>query len=88
MSMPSPDPDRLLTTEEAAQLLNVDRRTILNWIKGDRIPYVKLPGGERRAQYRVPRLALLSMLGGNYDLAKQFRKEAAAAAEAAAPVAR
>jgi excisionase family DNA binding protein len=67
-----PGPDRLLTTQDAAQLLGVDRSTILRWIKDDLVPYVKLPAGKRRALYRIPRLALLSMIGGT-DLAFEYR---------------
>jgi excisionase family DNA binding protein len=60
---------QLLTPAEAAQLLSVSPRTITNWIHDDRIPYVTLPSGG----YRVPLHALLRSLGGNYDLAQDFR---------------
>jgi excisionase family DNA binding protein len=60
---------RLITTSEAAQLLNVSRRTVTNWIKEDLIPYVQLPGGD----YRIPLDALLRSLSGTYDLAAELR---------------
>lgn len=55
---------RLLTTREAAGLLNVSARTVTNWIRRDRVPYVRLPGGE----YRLPLDPLLDSLAGTYDL--------------------
>lgn len=43
----------LLTPQQAADLIQVDYRTILNWIHADRLPYVDLtPDGGRR-NYRV-----------------------------------
>jgi len=73
---------RLLTTNEAASLLNVSQRTILNWIKADTIPYVELPSAGKRAEYRIPQVALLRSLSGNYDLGAELRSldEAAEAA--------
>jgi hypothetical protein len=48
----------------------VNPRTVNNWIKQDRIPYLELPGGE----YRVPLAGLLSSLGGTFDLGKAIRE--------------
>lgn len=64
---------QLITTKEAAELLRVEPRTVLNWIKEDRIPYVELPGGGDRRTYRIPLGALLSSLSGTFDLAKEIR---------------
>lgn len=64
---------RLLTTAEAAALLNVTQRTVLNWIKNDTIPYIELPSrAEKRKEYRIPEMALLRSLAGNYDLAAEL----------------
>jgi excisionase family DNA binding protein len=60
---------QLLTPSEVAELLSVSTRTITNWINADRIPYVTLPGN----RHRVPLHALLSSLGGNYDLTQDLR---------------
>ena len=64
----------LITTKEAARLLSVSPRTVLNWIRDDAIPYVELPGGgDQRHEYRIPLHGLLRSLSGNYDLAAEFR---------------
>lgn len=55
---------RLVSTTEAANLLGVDRRTVVNWIKADRVRYVELPGGS----YRIPLSDLLAALGGTFDM--------------------
>lgn len=60
---------KLLSTTQAAGLLNVSRRTILNWIEADKIPYVRLPGGD----YRVPLTGLLDSLSGTYRLQEEIR---------------
>jgi excisionase family DNA binding protein len=60
---------KLLSTKQAAELLNVSKRTILNWIENDRIPYVKLPSGD----YRIPLAGLLSSLPGTYQLDEKIR---------------
>jgi excisionase family DNA binding protein len=60
---------KLLSTKQAAELLNVSRRTILNWIETDKIPYLKLPGGD----YRVPLAGLLASLSGTYRLDEEIR---------------
>ena len=40
---------RLVSTADAAKLLGVSQRTVVNWIKADRVRYVELrlqrPGG-------------------------------------------
>lgn len=69
-----PTTPQLLTTGEAATLLKVSSRTILNWIGADRIPYVKLPPNGGRSEYRIPLQGLLSSLSGTYDLAGELRK--------------
>jgi len=74
-----PTTPQLLTTGEAATLLQVSSRTILNWISADTIPYVKLPPNGGRNEYRIPLQGLLSSLSGNYDLAGELRKLDAAA---------
>jgi len=63
----------LLTTTEAAELLKVSRRTIVNWIGADLIPYVRLPGGD----YRIPLRPLLDSLSGSYNLADDIGRRAA-----------
>src|SRR6266498_29510 len=64
---------RLITTREAAELLHVSSRTILNWIEKDAIPYIELPASGTRHEYRIPVLALMQSLRGNYDLASDVR---------------
>jgi excisionase family DNA binding protein len=77
-----PTTPQLLTTAEAAELLKVSPRTILNWIGADTIPYVQLPSTGDRNEYRIPLQGLLSSLSGNYDLAGELRKlDAAASAD-------
>ena len=74
----SGDP-RFLTTKEAASLLRVSPRTVLNWIEQDAIPYVALPSaGGRRREYRIPRHGLLRSLAANYDLGQDFAASDAA----------
>lgn len=72
---------RLLTTTEAAEILNVAPRTILNWIANDSIPYLKLPSTGGRPQYRIPLQGLLSSLAGNYDLESDLKRADEAAKE-------
>lgn len=61
---------RLLSTEEVAELLHVSQRTVQNWTKQDKIPYLKLPGGE----LRIPLQGLLASISGTYDLATAMAK--------------
>jgi excisionase family DNA binding protein len=56
--------EQLLSTRQAAELLNVSPRTVTNWIRADKVPYVRLPGGE----YRLPLEGLLDSLTGTYDM--------------------
>jgi len=65
---------RLITTKEAAELLHVSSRTVLNWIESEAIPYVELPSSGARHEYRIPVLALMQSLRGNYDLASDIRE--------------
>jgi len=60
---------KLLSTTQAAELLNVSRRTILNWIEAEKVPYIKLPGGD----YRIPLAGLLASLSGTYRLDEEIR---------------
>jgi excisionase family DNA binding protein len=64
---------RLITTREAAELLHVSSRTVLNWIERDAIPYIELPSSGTRHEYRIPVLALMQSLRGNYDFASDVR---------------
>jgi len=72
MARTSDDPE-LLTMAQAAALLNVAVGTVRGWTDEDKVPYVRLPGGNR--DRRIPRKALLASLGGNYDLAGERAKQ-------------
>lgn len=63
---------RLVTVDEAATLLAVDKQTIYNWVDEEAIPYVELPARKRR-RIRIPLQGLLNTLGGNYDLAAELQ---------------
>jgi len=65
---------RLISIDEAAELLAVSSSTVRNWINDEAIPYVVLPGGTERRQYRIPLQGLLNTLSGNYDLAAELRR--------------
>ena len=65
---------RLITTREAADLLRVSPRTVLNWIETGSISYIELPSSGTRREYRIPVLALMQSLRGNYDLASHIRE--------------
>ena len=71
--MNAPSQQTLMTTKEAADLLRVSPRTVLNWIEDDLVPYVMLPSRGRH-EYRIPRRGLLRALSANYDLAEEFRE--------------
>ncbi len=60
---------KLLTTKQTAELLNVSTRTVLNWIDTDKVPYLRLPGGD----YRIPLSGLLASLSGTYQLDEELR---------------
>jgi excisionase family DNA binding protein len=65
--------NRLLTTGQAAELLQVSQRTVLNWIDADVVPYLVLPRvGNNRPSYRIPLHGLLNSLSGNFDLGTQL----------------
>ncbi len=72
---------RLITTQEAASLLRVTPRTIVNWIERGSIPYLELPSGGTRKEYRIPEVALLRSLAGNFDLEAELERLEAAASE-------
>ena len=55
---------QLLTTKEAADLVGVSSRTVMNWADAGKVPYLKLPGGE----YRIPLTGFLAAMEGTYDL--------------------
>jgi len=59
---------RLITPQEAADLLRVSPHTITNWINDGLVPYVELPANGKRKNYRLPLGALIQTLSGNYDL--------------------
>ncbi|HEV2756406.1 MAG TPA: helix-turn-helix domain-containing protein [Actinomycetota bacterium] len=63
---------RLITPAEASEILNVSRRTVLNWIAKGTVPYVELPTAGEKASYRIPLRGLLNSLSGNYDLAAEL----------------
>ncbi|HEX2084988.1 MAG TPA: helix-turn-helix domain-containing protein [Solirubrobacteraceae bacterium] len=63
---------RLITPAEASAILNVSRRTVLNWIARGSVPYVELPNAGEKPTYRIPLRGLLSSLSGNYDLAAEL----------------
>jgi excisionase family DNA binding protein len=70
---------QMLKPTEVASMLRVSLTTIHTWIKEDRIPYIKLPGGEERARYLIPLRGLVGSLSSNYDLAGNLDELAAAA---------
>ena len=40
----------LLRIHEVAERLSVHQKTVDRWLRGGRLPYVRLPGGERRVR--------------------------------------
>jgi excisionase family DNA binding protein len=78
MARTFPDPE-LLTVTQAAALLNVGVFTIRRWTEEDKVPYIRLPGGNH--DRRIPRAALLASLSGNYDLAGELAKKEAGSAD-------
>jgi excisionase family DNA binding protein len=65
---------RLLTTREAAELLNVNQRTVLKWIESGAVRYVELPSTGGRPTYRIPLSDLLSAVSGTFDLSAALRE--------------
>jgi excisionase family DNA binding protein len=65
---------RFITTRQAAELVGVEPRTILNWIRADKIPYIELPSSKpKRKDYRIPLRAFVDSLAGTYDMADELR---------------
>lgn len=56
--------EQLVKPSEAARRIGVHHNTILNWIRQDRIPYVRTPTG----QYLLPWSLVAQSLSGTYDL--------------------
>lgn len=46
--MLGPDNRPVVTIQQACRLAQVSRRTIYNWIKGDKVEYTRTPGGSIR----------------------------------------
>lgn len=63
---------QLIKTQDAANLLGVDVRTINKWIKEERIPFVELPRSGMRRNFRIPLQGLLNSLSGTYDLSAEI----------------
>jgi excisionase family DNA binding protein len=55
--------ERHYSTGKAAEILGVSKRTLYNWIRQDKIEYVKLPNGH----YRIPETEILKMLYGTME---------------------
>lgn len=45
-----PDKSDMLTTSQAAELLNVDRATIARWVRLGQLPAIRLPSGHWRVR--------------------------------------
>ncbi len=50
-----PPKERLFTVEEMAKVLQVDKRTLVEWVQFRRIPYVKVDG--RFVRFRLSDIA-------------------------------
>jgi len=55
--------ERLLRSGEVAEVLGVDRHTVVKWIKEGKIRAVKLPSG----RYRIPESEVRKILEGRSD---------------------
>jgi len=55
--------EKLLRSGEAAEILGVDRHTIVKWIREGRIRAVRLPSG----RYRIPESEVRRILEGRSD---------------------
>jgi excisionase family DNA binding protein len=55
--------ERHYSIGKAAEILGVSKRTLYNWIRQDKIEYVRLPNGH----YRIPQSAILKMLYGTME---------------------
>jgi excisionase family DNA binding protein len=56
--------EQMVKPSEAARRIGVHHNTILNWIRENRIPYVRTPTG----QYLLPWSLVVQSLSGTYDL--------------------
>lgn len=59
--------ENLLTTNEVAKILRVDRSTVLKWIKAGLLKAQILPHGGKRRQYRITRKDLQCALESALD---------------------
>ncbi len=73
---------RLITVQQAAEMLAVSGETVRNWIEKEAIPYLVLPQSGSRREFRIPLQGLLSCLSGNYNLADDLARLEAAAESA------
>ena len=55
--------ERMLRSGEVAELLGVDRHTVVKWIKEGKIRAIKLPSG----RYRIPESEVKKILEGRSD---------------------
>ncbi len=55
--------ERMLRSGEVAEILGVDRHTVVKWIKEGKIRAVKLPSG----RYRIPESEVRKILEGGSD---------------------
>ena len=52
--------ERMFRSGEVAEILGVDRHTVVKWIKEGKIKAIKLPSG----RYRIPESEVKKILGG------------------------
>ena len=52
--------ERLLRVSEVAKILNVERHTVLNWIKKGKLRAIRLPGG----RFRIPESEVKRIVSG------------------------
>jgi len=55
--------ERMLRSGEVAEILGVDRHTVVKWIKEGKIRAIKLPSG----RYRIPESEVRKILEGGGD---------------------
>jgi excisionase family DNA binding protein len=72
--------EQLVKPSEVARRIGVHHNTILNWIREDRIPYVRTPTG----QYLLPWALVVQSLSGTYDLSLPEPSDELSEEEAAA----
>lgn len=51
MNLDNYDPDDHLSTNDCAKIAHVNRRTVVTWIRSDKLPAARLPG--KRGHYRI-----------------------------------